>query len=74
MTVEAVLKIAGTPNRRSVERTKGEYERIRLRDLTHGQVVRSEECWFYKTKAALDGAGACFFKGRVLDVVAYTHG
>jgi hypothetical protein len=72
MTAEEVRRVAGDPARRTVEHL-GEYERIRARDLT-GQVVRTEECWFYN--ATKEGAvgGACFFKSRVLDVLFYQHG
>ena len=72
MTVQEVRRIAGNPDRTTVEHL-GEYERIRARDLT-GQVVRTEECWFYNATKENTVNGACFFKGRVLDALVYQHG
>ena len=72
MTVQEVRRVAGDPDRTTVEHL-GEYARIRARDLTHGQVVRTEECWFYNVTKDGSVAGACFFKGRVLDALTYTH-
>ena len=73
MTVQEVHRVAGNPDRTTVEHL-GEYARIRARDLTHGQVVRTEECWFYNAIKENTAAGACFVKGRVLDVLIYNHG
>ena len=73
MTVREVRGIAGNPDRTTVEHL-GEYERIRARDLTHGQLVRTEECWFYNATKEGTVNGACFFKGRVLDALVYQHG
>jgi len=72
MTMQEVRRVAGNPDRTTVGRL-GEYQRIRVRDLTHGQVVRTE-CWFYNTTKENTVAGACFIKGRVLDVLFYNHG
>lgn len=71
--MQEARRVAGDPDRTTVQQL-GEYERIRARDLTHGQVVRTEECWFYN--AIKDGAvgGACFFRNRVLAVLIYNHG
>src|SRR5262245_61825424 len=76
MSVQQVRRVAGSPDQTYVEHL-GEYERIRGRDLTHGQVVRTEQCWFYmatKKNTSYDGAGGCFFRGRVLDVTRGVHG
>jgi hypothetical protein len=73
MTVQELRRIAGNPDRTTVERL-GEYQRIRARDLTHGQVVRTEECWFYDVTKENTVDGACFFKRRVLDALVYQHG
>jgi hypothetical protein len=73
MTMQEVRRVAGNPDRTTVGRL-GEYQRIRVRDLTHGQVVRTEECWFYNTTKEHTVAGACFIRGRVLDVLFYNHG
>jgi hypothetical protein len=72
MTMQEVRRVAGNPDRTTVEHL-GEYERIRARDLT-GQVVRTEECWFYSVTKENTVSGACFFKGRVLDALVYQHG
>src|SRR4051812_8546449 len=73
MTMQEVRRVAGNPDRTTVEHL-GEYQRILARDLTHGQVVRTEECWFYNTTKENTVAGACFIKSRVLDVLSYNHG
>jgi hypothetical protein len=73
MTMQQVRRVAGNPDRTTVEHL-GEYARIRARDLTHGRVVRTEECWFYNATQPNTVTGACFFKGRVLDALIYTHG
>jgi hypothetical protein len=73
MTMQAVHRVAGNPDGTTVEHL-GEYARIRARDLTHGHVVRTEECWFYNATKPNTVAGACFFKGRVLDALIYNHG
>jgi hypothetical protein len=73
MTMQEVRRVAGNPDRTTVQHL-GEYQRIRVRDLTHGQVPRTEDCWFYNTTKEHTVAGACFIKGRVLDVLFYGHG
>jgi hypothetical protein len=72
MTMQEVRRVAGSPDRTTVEHL-GEYERIRARDLT-GQVIRTEECWFYSVTKEGAVSGACFFRGRVLDALVYQHG
>jgi hypothetical protein len=72
MTMREVRKVAGSPDRTTVEHL-GEYARIRARDLT-GHVVRTEECWFYNVTKENTVSGACFWEGRVLDVLVYQHG
>ena len=71
--MQEVRRVAGHPDRTTVEHL-GEYARIRVRDLTHGQVVRTEECWFNSVTKQNTVSGACFFKGRVLDALIYQHG
>jgi hypothetical protein len=73
MTMQDARRVAGNPDRTTVEHL-GEYARIRARGLTHGHVVRTEECWFYNATKPKTVAGARFFKGRVLDALIYTHG
>ena len=76
MSIQQVRRVAGSPDQTYVERL-GEYARIRAGDLTHGQLVRTEQCWFYRASTrntSYDSAGACFFRGRVLDVTRGVHG
>jgi hypothetical protein len=75
MTVQQVRNVAGSAYS-TVRIRLGEYARIRARDLT-GRLVQSEQCWQYraiKANTNIDGVGACFTRGRVLDVVVSTHG